>query len=87
MTKKKIASLLTLWLAGSGIASAAQPEIQSDRMQAEVDTYELPAVTVTGTRALADTDGRLVLPGGFQAQETHFGLLGDRNVMQVPYTP
>ena len=57
MTKKKIASLLTLWLAGSGIASAAQPEIQSDRMQAEVDTYELPAVTVTGTRALADTDG------------------------------
>ena len=86
MTKKKIASLLTLWLAGSGIASAAQPEIQSDRMQAEVDTYELHAVTVTGTRALADTDGRLVLPGGFQAQETHFGLLGERDVMQVPYT-
>lgn len=86
MIKKKIASLLTLWLAGSGIASAAQPEIQSDRMQAEVDTYELPAVTVTGTRALADTDGRLVLPGGFQAQETHFGLLGERDVMQVPYT-
>ena len=87
MTKKKIASLLTLWLAGSGIASAAQPEIQSDRMQAEVDTYELPAVTVTGTRALADTDdGRLVLPGGFQAEQTNFGLLGDRDVMQVPYT-
>lgn len=86
MTKKKIASLLTLWLAGNGIASAAQPEIQSDRMQAEVDTYELPAVTVTGTRALADTDGRLVLPGGFQAEQTNFGLLGDRDVMQVPYT-
>ena len=57
MTKKKIASLLTLWLAGSGIASAEQPEIQSVRMQAEVDTYELPAVTVTGRRAGGDTAG------------------------------
>lgn len=87
MTRKKKIALLLACLTGTGIMSAADAaEHPQTETAEEMDTYDLPEVTVVGLRRPADTTARRSLPGGFQAEQTNFGLMGDRDVMQVPYT-
>ncbi|MFC2500637.1 MAG: hypothetical protein ACFNUC_07890 [Selenomonas noxia] len=87
MTRKKKLALLLACLTGTGMMSTAAAEEHPQTEAAEeMDTYGLPETTVIGLRRPADTAARRSLPGGFQAEQTNFGLMGDRDVMLVPYT-
>ena len=82
MTRKKKLALLLACLTGTGMVNtaAAEERLQTEAAE-EMDTYDLPEVTVTGVRHPADTPVRRSLPGGFQAEQTNFGLMGDQDVM------
>ena len=87
MTRKKKLALLLACLMGTGMMSTAAAEEHPQTEAAEeMDTYGLPETTVIGLRRHAGTLARRNLPGGFHAKQTNFGLMGDRDVMQVPYT-
>lgn len=96
MTRKKKLALLFACLTGTGMMSTAaaeehpQTETAEEHPQTEaaegMNTYDLPETTVIGVRRHAGTLARRNLPGGFHAKQTNFGLMGDRDVMQVPYT-
>ena len=87
MTRKKKFALLLACLTGTGMMStAAAAEHPQTEAAEEMSTYDLPETTVIGVRSHAGTLARRNLPGGFHAKQTNFGLMGDRNVMQVPYT-
>ena len=83
--KKKLAALILACLSSGSMVCAAESPHSEEAVQ-EVDTYDLPAVTVEGRRLHADAAPQAALPGGFQAEQTNFGLMGDQDVMQVPYT-
>ena len=84
-----LTALVLACLSSGSMASAAEDAAAETQDTAQaVDSYDLPAVTVMGTRSPAPAPAaeRAALPGGFQADQTTFGLMGDRDLMDVPYT-
>lgn len=86
-----LTALVLACLSSGSMASAAEDAAAETQDAAQtVDSYDLPAVTVMGARtpapAPAPAAERAALPGGFQADQTTFGLMGDRDLMDVPYT-
>ena len=84
-----LTALVLACLSSGSMASAAEDAAAETQDTAQaVDSYDLPAVTVMGARtpAPAPAAERAALPGGFQADQTTFGLMGDRDLMEVPYT-
>ena len=79
MTRKKKIALLLACLTGTGMMStAAAAEHPQTEAAEEMDTYDLPEVTVIGVRRSADTTVRRSLPGGFQAEQAARDVRADR---------
>lgn len=64
----------------AALAAAVLLTISGGVVQAAESAHELSEVVVTGERDKA------VLPGGFVKTEANIGLLGDKNVMETPFS-
>ena len=58
---------------------------------AEAQVYNLNPITVNGDRyrvdaSVSEEEESHWLPGNYERDETHVGILGDKDVMKVPYT-
>ena len=86
--RKTLAVFVLLSLAGGSYASAEAGKAVDEAAaeKARLETYTMPTLTVTGERSAYDAYGRALLPGGFQTESTNFGLFGDQDLMEVPYT-
>lgn len=89
MIRQKTLAVFVLLSLASGNYTNAQEGKADEGMATEkvpLATYTLPTLTVTGERDAYDSYGRALLPGGFQTESTNFGLFGDQDLMEVPYT-
>ena len=86
--QKTLAVFVLLSLAGGSYANAEEGKAADEAAaeKARLETYTMPTLTVTGERSAYDAYGRALLPGGFQTESTNFGLFGDQDLMEVPYT-